>query len=554
MTVPGSPLSLIRCPWLPLRRRSGHIEWVEPFRITDGIGSDPFLAFAWPRPDFNGAAHEFLIGLLATTAAPENEDAWEEWWFAPPAPGVLEARFESAADAFDLDGPGPRFLQDLDPLESAEEKAVAALLIDAPGAQTLRNNADLFVKRGSAQVLGRGTAAMALFTLNAYAPSGGVGHRTSLRGGGPLTTLAIAGDHLWGRIWPNVETAEAITNRWPGSSLPNDPAATFPWLGPSRTSNPKADGRATTPVDVHPLQTYWGMPRRIRLRFEEAKGRRCVLTGIEDETVVAAFRTRNYGIDYSEGFDHPLTPYYAQKAGAVRLPVHPRPGGLSYRHWPGLIAPSADGLRQPARTVRHALNERFAMSTKPRFAAFGYDMDNMKARAWIEAEWPLPLVADEEARMSLEEFVQQAVKGADMVSRLLVRAVKSALYDRPVDAAGDHGFVAERFFRDSEADFYEAFAAAEEAVRTRSGTDPEDPTLETRLAWAKRMAEPALRLFGECAPDDALESRDMERHVRARFYLHLALGGRGKDGKALFGELGIPVPEPAGANIRQEVA
>ena len=39
-----------------------------------------------------------------------------------------------------------------------------------------------------------------------------------------------------------------------------------------------------------------------------------------------------------------------------------------------------------------------------------------------------------------------------------------------------------------------------------------------------------------------------------RFYLHLALGGRGKDGKALFGELGIPVPEPAGANIRQEAA
>ena len=132
------------------------MEWVEPFRLTDGIDDDPFVAFAWPRPDFNGAAHEFLIGLLATTAAPEDEEAWEDWWFAPPAPGVLEARFESAVDSLDLDGPGPRFLQDRDPLDGAEEKAVAALLIDAPGAQTLRNNADLFVKRGGAQVLGAG--------------------------------------------------------------------------------------------------------------------------------------------------------------------------------------------------------------------------------------------------------------------------------------------------------------------------------------------------------------------------------------------------------------
>ncbi len=340
----NTPLNLIRAPWLLLRRRSGHVQQVAPFRVVDGIDNDPFVAFAWPRPDFNGAAHEFLIGLLSTTAAPENGDEWEDWWAEPPAPEVLWGRFEAVADAFDLDGPGPRFLQDIDPLDGADEKTVAALLIDTPGAQTLRNNADLFVKRGSAPVLGRAAAAMALFTLNAYAPSGGAGHRTSLRGGGPLTTLALAGDHLWGRLWPNVETVESIKDRWPRPSLPpDDPAAMFPWLAPTRTSNPKAGGQATTPADTHPLQVYWGMPRRIRLAFEKSQGRRCALTGVEDEVVVAAYRTRNYGVNYSEGFEHPLTPYYAQKAGSERLPVHPRPGGLSYRHWPGLVAPSADG-------------------------------------------------------------------------------------------------------------------------------------------------------------------------------------------------------------------
>ena len=114
--------------------------------------------------------------------------------------GDPRRKFARVAHAFDLDGPGPRFLQDLDPLEGADDKEIAALLIDAPGAQTLRNNADLFVKRGGAPVLSRATAAMALCTLNAYAPSGGAGHRTSLRGGGPMTTLVVADHEDYGAI------------------------------------------------------------------------------------------------------------------------------------------------------------------------------------------------------------------------------------------------------------------------------------------------------------------------------------------------------------------
>lgn len=552
MTASGNTLNLIRAPWLLLRRRSGQVEQVAPFRIVDGIDDDPFVAFAWPRPDFNGSAHEFLVGLLATAAAPENEDEWEDWWANPPAPEVLGDRFESVAHAFDLDGPGPRFLQDIDPLDGIKPTEVSALLIDTPGAQTLRQNKDLFVKRGGAPVVGRAVAAMALFTLNAFAPAGGAGIRTSLRGGGPLTTLTIADHHLWGRIWPNVETAEMIEDRWPGPGrLPADPAAIFPWLGPTRTSDPKARGQATTPADVHPLQVYWGMPRRIRLAFEEALGRRCALTGVADEMVVAAYRTRNYGTNYSEGFEHPLTPYYAQKAGGARLPVHPQPGGVSYRHWPGVVTASADGLRQPARIVRHAGSSRFDRG-EARFAVFGYDMDNMKARAWIEAEWPLHLVADEEARKNLEAFIRQTVKGAETASRLLVSAVKSALYDRPADAVGDYSFIRERFFRETEAAFHEAVSAAKEAVCEGGGADPDDPTREVRLAWAARMKMPTLRLFDDHAPGDALENRKMERHVRARFYLDLALGGRGKTGKALFGELGIPAPDPAGRKKKEE--
>ena len=551
--------NLIDASWLPIRRRSGAVERIPPWRITDRIGEDPVVAFDWPRADFNGAAHELMIGLLSTVAAPKDADEWEGWWREPPEPEILRERFARVAHAFDLDSPGPRFLQDLDPLEGADDKEITALLIDAPGAQTLRNNADLFVKRGGAPVLSRATAAMALYTLNAYAPSGGAGHRTSLRGGGPMTTLVIAnhedyGATLWGRLWPNVETRDQIGSRAADVKGSGELALIFPWLVHTRTSNPKAGGRVMTPDDVHPLQVYWGMPRRIRLLFENAQDRPCGLTGDKDSAIVASYRTRNYGTDYSEGFEHPLTPYYRQKAGSPKLPVHPKPGGISYRLWPGLVFESSDKLSDPAQAVRQWRHERAHRRDGMRLVAFGYDMDNMKARAWIESEMPLWHLENTALREQLERFIGRAVAGAGAATRLLTMAVKSALYDLPKKASGEYGFIAERFYRETEPAFY---AALREAVRSiEEDPDGDDPTLRTREGWAPVMADVALRLFDEYAPADGLEDRNMERHVRARFFLALALGGRGKQGRSLFDQdLGIASPETARARKgRKEAA
>ena len=130
--------------------------------------------------------------------------------------------------------------------------------------------------------------------------------------------------HLVGRLWPNVETEEQIKMRATDAEPGDDPGLVFPWLVPTRGSNPKAHGRSTTPADVHPLQVYWGMPRRLRLLFEDARERPCGLTGVTDSVIVKSYRSKNYGTDYSEGFEHPLTPYYRQKAGAAKLPVHPQ--------------------------------------------------------------------------------------------------------------------------------------------------------------------------------------------------------------------------------------
>ena len=527
--------NLITTPWLPVRRRSGEMERISPWQINDRIAEDPIVGFAWPRADFNGAAHEFLIGLLATAAPPEDEYAWGKWWAQPPSSAVLQGCFERYAHAFDLDGAGPRFLQDHDPLESAESKDIAALLIDAPGAQTIRNNADLFVKRSDATTLCRGAAAMALFTLSAYAPSGGAGHRTSLRGGGPMTTLAVVdhkelGETLWGRLWPNVETRTAIAERDTESRRVKDDSLVFPWLAPTRTSG--KEGRATSQPDVHPLQVYWGMPRRIRLEFEDSQGRVCSLTGSEDPVVVRSYRTKNYGVNYtSEAFTHPLSPYYRPKAGAPHLPVHPKPGGITYRLWPGLVCPTGDGLRERALAIESLFSTLNVPQGEARVAAFGYDMDNMKARAWMEGQMPVWCLG-RERQDTLDGFIQSATAGAEAMARLLTGAIKAALNDSPKDARGDYGFVAEGFFRRTEETFQTSLKQAVDVIRKDS--DADDPTRTARESFCASIAKVARQLFDYHAPMDGLEDRNMNRHVRALFHLGVALRGQGKAGQSLY--------------------
>ena len=112
-----STFNLIGRAWLPARRADGSVEHIRPADITSDIDGNPIMAVDWPRADFRVAAIEFLIGLVATACPPvDDEEAWLEGWDKPPTPGMLTAALAPIAHAFDLDGPGPRFLQDLEEL------------------------------------------------------------------------------------------------------------------------------------------------------------------------------------------------------------------------------------------------------------------------------------------------------------------------------------------------------------------------------------------------------------------------------------------------------
>ena len=175
------------------------------------------MAVTWPRADFRLATLEFLIGLLAVAFPPTSGRHWKKLNETAPTLAELEAALAPFTEVFNLDGDGPRFMQDFEPLD-VKPKTISTLLIEAPGKETIDSNSDLLNKRGQVQTLSRAAAAVALYTLQTFAPAGGKGNRTGLRGGGPLTTLALpAGEPtLWQMLWANVPIGRPVAAPdWP---------------------------------------------------------------------------------------------------------------------------------------------------------------------------------------------------------------------------------------------------------------------------------------------------------------------------------------------------
>ena len=168
-------LNLITDPWLPVRRLHSGRCTIRPAQVTEAIADDPVIAIDWPRADFRIATLELLIGLLATTCPPRDDDSWLDAWEVPPDPATLDTAFAFVAHAFALDGDGPRFLQDRDELHD-RSRPIERLLIEAPGEETTDKNSDLLVKRSRFNKLARSTAAIALYTLQSWAPGGGRGN------------------------------------------------------------------------------------------------------------------------------------------------------------------------------------------------------------------------------------------------------------------------------------------------------------------------------------------------------------------------------------------
>ena len=72
--------------------------------LVDRLAEDPVVGLAAPRPDFEGALQEFLIGLLAAALHPEDEREWRRLWKAPPTAETLRTALEALPAALQAEG------------------------------------------------------------------------------------------------------------------------------------------------------------------------------------------------------------------------------------------------------------------------------------------------------------------------------------------------------------------------------------------------------------------------------------------------------------------
>lgn len=515
-------MNLISENWIPVRRADGSLQRIAPWQLTDGIGDNPIVAVASPRPDFDGALTQFLIGLLQTTCTP-SEDQWWDWRKdAVPSPEVLKARFKAVAHAFELEGE-KAFMQDFKPGQLDKKFGIAALLIGSPPEDS---ETDLFIKRNSVTQLCQNCVAAALFSLQTDSPEGGSGYRTGLRGGGPLTTLVL-GSNLWETCWLNVLEKD----RYLAGAAPEENAEheRFPWFASTRTSETKPPvGVTTTPVDIHPDQQFWSTPRRIRLLAEECETTICDICGDKTRQVYRAFKTKNYGVNY-DGFEHPLSPHYTKDD--ARLPMHPQPGGIGYRHWLGLVESSADNLQRPARVVEQF---RTLMRSDGDLWAFGYDMKSNKARCWYDARMPI-ITLPRGQEVVFRDLVGRLVNAADKVARdYLKKNLKTALFGEG-KVRGDLSFIQSDFWDATESAFYDR-------LRQLRATLPTDPMAHPVVeSWWRTLRDTAFTVFDRHSGTGDFDSVGPRRIARARNDL-----GRALAGAPLKEILGLPrPPKPA---------
>lgn len=523
-------MNLLRDRLFPVKRASSsEIHWIAPWEITSRFDEDPVVSLCYTRPDIAGSMAQFFIGLLQTIVHDnDDEDQWLAHYDTPPDPDQLRQWCEPWEAAFNVDGEGPRFMQDLNiALDQNKPVAISGLLMDAPGGNALKFNRDHFTKRDVVQTMSLELAVAALFQLQLSAPSGGQGHRTSMRGGGPLTTLLVTdsrseGKSLWRSLWLNVLDWGNFEESY-SCIRPDEPSADiFPWMAPTRESNTKELGTVTTIDDVHPLQMYWSMPRRIRLDFAGMVDGNCDLGGPAASKVLTSYFTKNYGANYEGAWDHPLSPYYQDKEGHW-LPLHANTGGLTYRDWQGLVATNS-GKRRAARVVRLANQDYRYEDIQLRVWAFGYHMDNANALAWYEALLPLYPVQEENSRIAFTNTVDAMVEAAQLARGYLQTAVKAAWFRRPGDKKGDTSAIDLSFWRRTEPDFYSCVDSLH-SVHKGSGDDSSAERESIRSRWFQILKSAVNREFDTRVNLGDSRMDDHQRIVRARKELQRSLNG-----------------------------
>lgn len=527
-------LNMLIDPVFPVVTAAGARRWANFTDLLVEDGDYP-TGFDWPRGDLNVACMELAIGLLALIYRPSSNKDWLAIWNGRSDVDVAEriATLEPCFNLFgDREGKGPRFCQDLEPLEG-RIKPVEGLFVDSAGENAIEKNSDLLTRRGRFPTLGLRSAAMALYALQQMAPEGGPGFRTSIRGGGPMSTFVILYEND-GKPAPLRRTLLVNLTELFGSKSgwleDEELCRALPWLQPTIVDRPVAEADPA----VHSVQAFFGMPRRIHL-VSGSLGI-CPITG-EVETQVTGLIQPNYGTNYSE-WRHPLAPYRQNKKGV--FPLKPSAGRMGFRDWICVTIGTDDraNLAFPAENVRsltvrtRQIRER---GYNERLLVAGWATSTATADRFVESVQPLYLVADGDGSRAhaLAETARAHADAAEAAVRLLRGAINDALFGVRAKATDRGVFeeVTDAFYERTELAFHSGLRRiAEDAAATPPARDA------MARAWLATIRNAALRLFDAHVTDllaERLDAGFAERATTAYGRLAGSLAETGKIAQSL---------------------
>ena len=178
--------------------------------------------------------------------------------------------------------------------------------------------------------------------------------------------------------------------------------------------------------------------------------------------------------------------------------MHPQPGGLGYRYWLGCVLGMTQEKKriEPAKVVQYFMQSDRRKLGQYRLRAFGYDMDNMKARCWYEATFPLYDIADGRAQELVMAVASRAVISAEWVASGTRNALKDAWFGNGAEMRGNLSFVDAAFWSLTETAFYAGLAQA--VTLAREGGEF-NTTVGTREKWRQTLIDVSEQLFDERA-------------------------------------------------------
>ncbi|MFZ5569201.1 MAG: type I-E CRISPR-associated protein Cse1/CasA [Thermodesulfobacteriota bacterium] len=528
-------MNLITDPWIPVIRADDKPDTIMPWQIAEP--ENPVVEITAPRPDFQGAIYQFLIGLLQTCFAPEDEDAWKDYWEKLPSATDLRAALEKEKDAFSIDfSNGAGFMQDHDDFEG-EWLPIEDLIGGALSDNTRKENKDLFVKSRQIVLVSPYWAALALYNLQITGVLAWGKHRVGLRGNAPLTTLIMPYSNqcfLWQKLWLNVIYKEDM------DLIPGDPekksfADIFPWMEKTRTSPNK---ESTSPSDANPMQHYWAMPRRIRLKIEPVKGQ-CDVSGDDIEHGVRFYKRIHNGVYYTNGWAHPLTPYTRTAKDKFPKAIEGRCAGDGFRQWVSLNYDEyADEKNRKMRwgralAVKHYYDEKRHV-TNTRLWCFGYDATNANVKCWYETSMPTFQALDDGVQ-ALKDHVSEALQLAEQLIDELRFSLIRAWFKPQTDNSGKQkwnhvtsainkaGHLSS--YKNIESDYWESLEKPFSAMLKELiayGNTPAKP-LQIYVSWVKAIQKHCRIYFDRNVLGEVVDGIDLKRVVEAKNYLLRAL-------------------------------